>query len=445
MTQLHSAKMYKNRFRIWGWRKHIRFDPDIDTGRVQDVINSRRPEDAGDLRAQEVLLANGQLVDIGRLHQHLRRKRRHKEMPFTIRINQPDIFYISEVIFYSVRSHTFGRYQGKIKGVTDALDLFSKEEPITGRWLRFTDNIKDLMQQQNLREAIVQMRRAPDEVATMVQTEPTALCVNLFMYILKLCSCPAIADSESRQFRLVVKSLLHYTAALLSSGPPGLQTSHPLQTIIKGLATAPDRHLSEIASRAWQVNNQCWAELCCLDSSSLVSKGTVIQWLEKGDQEEKDGMWFTGIIEGILDRTMAKYEAAYGKRDDRCIKALQNKAELIIYTNVARRLDSHLDPRLEELYLQILLRGAQGARRAEALKFLTESHQARGDWEMAEEYARLCLAPMDSNRGKPSSVVLDEEMPGTLPCNEFQEDYMVRGIHHKAGSGESSKVTELDE
>lgn len=416
MTQLHRAKMYKTRFRIWGWRKNIRLDPDIDAGKVQEVINSRRPEETGDLRTRNFLLANGQLVDIGRLQRHLRRKRRNKEMPLTIRVNQPDIFYNSEAIFYSVRSHTLGRYQGKIQGVTDALDLFAREELITGRWLRFTDEIKDLMQQQNLGEAIVQMRRAPDEVATMVKTEPTALFVNLFMYILKLCNCPAITDAESRQFRLVVKSLLHYAASLLFSGSPGRQTSHPLQIIIKGLATAPDSDLSEIAARAWQVTCQSWAELVLLDSSSAVSKGSMIQWLEIGDQGEKDGMWFARIIEGIIDRTMAKYEAAYGKRDIRCIKALQSKAELIVYTNMARRLDCHLDSRLEELYLQILCRGAQGARRADALKFLAESHRARGEWDTAEAYARLCPAPMDSNWEKPSSVVLDEEMPGTLPC-----------------------------
>ncbi|KAK2613171.1 hypothetical protein N8I77_000098 [Diaporthe amygdali] len=432
-----SAKMYKSRFRIWGWRKNIRFDSDIDTGRVQEFINSRRPEDAGDLQAEKVLLANGQLVDIGRLHRHLRRKRRYKDMQLAIRINQPDIFYNSEAIFYSVRSHTLGRYQGKIKGVTDALDLFAREEPITGRWLRFTDEIKDLMQQQNLGEAIVQMRRAPEEVAAMVRTEPTALFVNLFMYILKLCDYPAITHAESRQVRLVVKSLFHYTASLLFSGSPGLQTSHPLQVIIKGLATAPDSDLSEIASRAWMVTCQSWAELVFLDSSSAVSKGSVIQWLEIGDQGVKDGMWFSRIIEGIIDGTMASCEAAYDKRDIRCIEALQSKAELIIYTNMAKRLDYHLDPRLEELYLQILNRGAQGARMADALKFLAESHRARGEWDMAETYARLCPAQMDSNGEKPSSVVL-EEIPSTLPSKELQEDSKIRVNYHEPGSGESS-------
>lgn len=416
MTQLHRAKMYKSKFRIWGWRKNIRFDPDKDTGRVQDVFDSRRSETAGGPWAQEVLLANGQLVDIGRLYRYLRRKRRDKEMPLTIRINQPDIFYNSQAIFHSARSHTLGRYQGKIKSVTDALDLFAREEPITGRWLRFTDEIKDLMQQQNLDEAIIHMRRAPDEVAAMIQTEPTALFVNLFMYIVKLCDCAAITHAESRQVRLVVKSLLHYTASLLFSASPAFQTSRPLQIIIKGLATAPDSDLREIASRAWQVTCQSWAELVFLDNSSAVSKGSVMQSLEEiGDEGEKDGMWFTRIIEGMIDGTVANYEATYGRRDIRCIEALQSKADLIIYTNTVKRLDCHLDPRLEELYLQILTRGAQGARRADALKFLAESHRARGEPGMAEEHARLCLTLMDSNSGKPSSVVLDKETPNTLP------------------------------
>lgn len=428
MTQLHRPKMYKHRFRMWGWRKNIKLDPDTDTGRVQGVILGRRSEDAADLRAQQVLLANGQLVDIGRLHRHLRRKRRNKETPLTIRINQPDMFYNSEAVFYSARSYTLGRYQEKIKGVTDALDLFAREELITGRWLRFTGRIKDLMQQQNLAEAIVQMRRAPDEVAAMVRTEPTALFVNLFMYILKLCNYPAVSHDEEKQTRVVAKSLLHYAASLLFSGSESVHTSHPLQIIIKGLAIAPDADLSEIASRAWLVTCQSWAELVFLDSSSAVSEGSMIQWLELGDQGDRDGMWFSRIIEGIIDRTIAKYEAAYGKYDIRCIETLQSKAELMIYTNKAKQLDCHLDPRLEELYLEILARGAQGARRTDALKFLAESHQARGERDMAEAYVRLCLMPTDSNGEKPSSVLHNEEMPSTLPSKQLQEDSMVRFI-----------------
>lgn len=406
--------MYKSRFRIWGWRKNIRLDSDIDADRVQDVI-SRRTEDASELQAQYFLLPNGQLVDVGRLHRHLRRKRRYKEMPLTPRINQPDVFYNSEAIFYSVRSHTLGKYLGKVNAVTDALDLFTKEEPITGRWLKFTDEIQDLLQRQNLAGAIVQMRRAPDEIAAMVQTEPTALSVNLFMFIVKLCKHPAATHAESRQVRMVVKSLLHFAASLLFPGSPGRRTSHPLQVIIKGLANAPDSDLSDIAARAWTVNNQSWAELVSLDVSTAASEESMIRAIEIGDPGEKDGMWFTRIIEGLIDRTMAKDEATYGKRDTRCIEALQSKAELRIYINGARQRDCHLDPRLEELYLEILDRGAQGARRAGALKFLAESHRGRGELDMAKAYARLCFASMDSNSGEPSSVVLDEEMPGALP------------------------------
>lgn len=387
--------MYKKRFRIWGWRKNIRLDPDIDTGRVQDIINSRRREHAGDPQAEKILLPNGQLVDIGRLHRHLRRRRRYEEMPLTTRINQPDIFYNSAAIFYSARSHTLRQYQGRVKGVTDSVNIFAREELTTARWIRFADELKDLMQQQNLDEAIVQLRRAPDEVAAMVQTKPTALFVNLFMFILKVCDHPAITHTESRQIRLVVKSLLRYAASLLFSSSPGLQTPHPLQIIVKGLATAPESDLCEIAFRAWLVTCQSWAELASLDASPAVCSGTVIQWLETGNEGERDGMWFSKLLEGIVDRTLAKYEAADAKRDIRFIEALHRKAELLIYTNMAKQLDCHLDPRLEGLYLEILDQGAQGARRADALEFLAESYRARGEQDTAEVYAQLCLAHID--------------------------------------------------
>jgi hypothetical protein len=379
---------------MWGWRKNIKFDPDLDTGRVQEIVNNRRQEDVGDPRAQKVLLPSGQLVDIGRLHRHLRRRRQHKAMPLISSIKQPDVFYTIEAIFFSARTHTLSQYQGKINSITDALDLFAKEEPKTGRWLRYTDEIKGHMQQQNLDEAIVEMRRAPDEVAVMVQTEPTALFVNLFMFILKLCNCNSITHDELRQVRLVVQSLLHYAASLLFSDSPGSQTSKPLQNIIKGLATAPESDLTEIASRAWLVTCQSWAELASLDPSSGVSMVALTQWLETGNQGEKDGMWFSRIIGGMVDGTVAKYEAAYGKRDIRCIEALQSKANFLVYINTVKGMDCHLDPRVEKLYLEILVRGAQGALRAGALAFLAESHRARGELGMAEEYERLCIAPM---------------------------------------------------
>lgn len=401
MTQLHRTKTYKHRFRVWGWRKNIKLDPGRETGVVQDLIK------AGDARAQEVILANGQLVDIGRLHQHLRRKRLYKETPVTIRINQPDDYYNSEEIFYSIRLHTLGRYQGKLNRVTDPLDLIGSDELRPSRWHKFTDETKELMQRQNLDELIVHMRRAPDEVANLVQVEPTVLYVMLLMYIIKLCDQDTLAHAQPRQFRLVVKSLFNYAASLLLSRREGMHTSHPLYKIVKGLATAPDGDLSEIASRGYQVTLHAWVEIVLLDSPSVVSKG---------DQGEKDEGWFHGFIEAMVNKTIAEREAKYGKRHIRCIEALQSKTELLIYTNTANRIDSHLDPRLQELYLQILVRGAQGSSRADALKFLAASHRARGELDAAEDYERLLHAPMDSEWEEPSHVLLEEEMPGDLPC-----------------------------
>lgn len=391
-----TAKMYKTRLRAWGWRKYIRLGPGTDTGIVQDVISIRHPEDDGGPPAQKVLLANGQLVDLGRLQQHLRRKRRQRENPLGIRIAQPDAFHLSEAIFYSARSHTVSRYQGRLHGVKDALDIFAGDEPAIGRWLRFTDEIQDLMKKQNLAGAIVKMRRAPDEVAAMIESEPTVLLSNLFMYILKVGNYAAVNHTESRHVKLVVKSLLQYTASLLASGSSGTQTSRPLQTIVNGLATAPESDLGEIASRSWLVILQSCAEVSGLDPSAAVSEGSLVKWLQTGDQGEKDGLWFLEIIQGIIDGTVAKLEAVFGKNDFRCLEGLQRKADLIMYANIARRRPFQLDPRLEEMYLQILERGAQGEQRADALRFLAEIHRARGELGIGEDYSRLRLAPVDN-------------------------------------------------
>lgn len=395
MTQLHRPKVYKTRFRTWGWRKYIRLDPATDTRRVQDVIKSRLPGDAGGPQTKTVRLANGQLVDVHRLQQHIIRKQRYREAPLSIRINQPDVFQHTEAIFYSARSHTLSQYAGRLNDVGDALELFAAEEPIIGRWFRFTDEIQELMKQHNLGGAIVQMRRAPDEVAAMIKTEPTVFLSNLFMYILKVGNYTAIHPTEARHVKLVVKSLLQYAVSLLISGSSGVQFTRQVQTIVRGLATASESDLGEIASRSWLVILQSCAQIAGLDPSAAVAEGSLVKWLQTGDQGEKDGLWFLEIIQGIIDGTVARLEAAFGKRDPRCIEGLERKAGLIIYANMARRRNSHLDPRLEELYLQILERGAKGAQRAGALNFLAESYRARGELGVGEDYARLSVAPTD--------------------------------------------------
>lgn len=395
MTQLHRHKVYKNRFRAWGWRKYIRLDPGTDTRKVQDVIKSRLPEDAGGQQTQTIRLANGQLVDVKRLQQHIIRKRRHREAPLSIRINQPDVFHHTEAIFFSARSHTLSQYTGRLNGVGDALEIFAAEEPVIGRWFRFTDEIQELMKQQNLSGAIVQMRRAPDEVAAMIKTEPTVFLSNLFMYILKVGNYADINPTESRHVKLVVKSLLQYAMSLLISGSSGVQFTRQVQNIVKGLATASETDLGEITSRSWLVILQSCAQIAGLDPSAAVAEGSLVKWLQTGDQGEKDGLWFLEIIQGIIDGTVARLEAAYGKNDFRCIEGLERKAGLIIYANMARRRNSHLDPRLEELYLQILERGAKGAQRAGALNFLADSYRARGDLGAGEDYARLSVVPRD--------------------------------------------------
>ncbi|KAG8163009.1 hypothetical protein KVR01_007487 [Diaporthe batatas] len=394
-----TPKMYKSRFRTWGWRKYITLDPGTDTRKVQDVIKSTLSEDAGGQKTQIIRLANGQLatVDIKRLQQHIRRKRQPqaRQAPLTIRINQPDVFYHTEAIFYSARTHTLSRYEGRLNGTRDTFDIFASEEPIIGRWLRFTDEIQGLMKQQNLSGAIVKMRRAPDEVAAMIKAEPTVLLSNLFMYILKVGHYTAVTPTESTHVRLVVKSLLQYAASLLASSSSGAQATRQLHDIVRGLAAASEGDLGEIASRSWLVILQSCAEISGLDPSAAVAEGSLMKWLASGGQGETDGFWFLDIIRGIVDGTLARLEAAFGRRDFRCIEVLHRKAYLLIYGNTVRRRDFRLDPKLEALYLEMLERGAKGASRAGALRFLAEFYQARGEFSVGEHYAQLSTASMD--------------------------------------------------
>lgn len=361
--------MYKTRFIAWGWRKNIKLTAGLDPKEVQNTPyeDSVRP-------GTQVRLANGQVVDTSRLQKHLRRKRVITTVPLNAVIRPPDSHHVTEAVFAHTRTYVFGRHEKEISNLTEALSIISLDEPSTARWFNFTGGINEAMKENNVSQALVQMRRAPEEIDIMFRSQPSTTICNIFMLIVQLNRYAEVTGADAEQFRVLLKALLKYAASLGFSGALGMPSSHPLPHLMQSLAFVPHSDLHEVAIRAWKVTCQAWAEMAFSNYFSAIGTKSLATWLRVGDQGEMDGMWFFKLIEGIIDEQLVAYEQMFGTRDFRYIDTLQAKAELLSYIDMAKGADCYKDPRVVSLYQQMLAHGAQGGRRTAAVRFLARAN-----------------------------------------------------------------------
>ncbi|KKY34073.1 hypothetical protein UCDDA912_g05950 [Diaporthe ampelina] len=357
--------MFKTRFKGWGWRKNIKLTPGLEPKEVQDTPyeDSVRP-------GTQIRLANGQIVDTSRLQRHFRRKRVYPTVPITAVVRPPDSHHLTEAVFSYTRAYVFGRHESEIRNLTEALSILTIDQPSTGRWFNFTNEINNAMKQNNVSQALVRLRRAPDEVAIMFKSQPSTTLCNIFMLVVQLNSYAEATGADAEQFRVLLKSLLKYAASLGFSGALGVPSSHPLPHLMQSLAVVPHSELNEVAIRAWKVTCQAWAEMVFSNYFAAIGAKSLATWLTVGDRGEMDGMWFFQLIEGIIDEQLSAYQQLFGVRDFRYIESLHGKAELLSFIDMAAGADCYKNPRIIALYQQMLAYGAQGPRRTAALKFL---------------------------------------------------------------------------
>jgi hypothetical protein len=362
--------MFKSRFIAWGWRKNIKLAAGLDPKQVQDT-----PYEDSVKPGTQIRLANGHIVDTSRLQKHLRRKRVCPTVQLAV-VRPPDSHHITEAVFSFTRTYAFGRHEKDINSLTEALSIISLDEPSTSRWFRFTNEINEAMKEQDVGQALVHMRRAPDEIAIMFRAHPSTTICNIFMLIVQLNRYYSEATgADSEQFGVLLKALLKYAASLGFSGALGLRSSHPLPHLMQTLALVPHSELNEVSIRAWKVTCQAWAEMAFSTGSSFSAVGSksLATWLRVGDKGDMDGMWFFTLIEGIINEQLQAFEQLYGKRDSRYLESLQGKADLLSYVDMARGFDCHKDPRIRALYRKMLDYGIQGSQKTAALEFLAKA------------------------------------------------------------------------
>lgn len=404
-----TERSYKRRVAEWGWRKNIQVQDGVDDRAVHEALKSRyvaatdpsteppqppqQNHKTTTTKRSHVRLASGQLVDVDRLAQHVRRKcarasgaEQHRaqqdaapahahtqhaiQLPWTVRT--PEALRLYEVIFVHSRSYTYGRHDN-VSDIRSAAAVLSRDKLAAHRWGQFATSVQAALAEQNLHEALVRMRAAPEEVATIIATQPSNILCSFFMFVLQI-SCWRAADACAvRQFWALLKALFRYGATLARA--EGLRGEHPLMQVLQNLASVPDEEMSEVAFRAWAVTCQAWGTLVSLEgnSSPAVPAACIQRWLDYGDKGDMMEVMFN-----FLDETLKTCDAEHGKTDQRGIKVLYTKTELLTWLLNEQGLDCYTNPSLLLLYQEILDRGAQGQIMGAALDFLAKGREGLG-------------------------------------------------------------------
>lgn len=116
LTAVLRPKMYKQRFRRWGFRKNIRLQEAEDEMDFYELTNARELRQDTAEPSSAVQLASGQVVDLDRLVAHLRRKmlyRRQTQKTITpTYVTPPEELYVCEAVL----DNTWAYLVSKMKG-----------------------------------------------------------------------------------------------------------------------------------------------------------------------------------------------------------------------------------------------------------------------------------------------------------------------------------------
>ncbi|PSR92393.1 hypothetical protein BD289DRAFT_428777 [Coniella lustricola] len=244
----------------------------------------------------EIELATGQVVDLKRLATHLRRKRiqaryyAHKTAAATAMrtVRPPSSFYICEKVLESTRSYIFGRFKESLRTAA-SIDASRTLRPAQRKWNKFLFTIRGpLCSPARFGEALVLMRRAPDELRDLLTAQPAAVLSSLFMFVVCVARCLRSLGTtdEAKQFSGVVRALLRYVAGLTGSATaemsgsgaitegtsaqqqirdsdpagdrPRYTSQHPISQLLNALMRVEDDQLYPLAVQAWKLSCQSW-------------------------------------------------------------------------------------------------------------------------------------------------------------------------------------------
>lgn len=120
-------------------------------------------------------------------------------------------------------------------------------------WDRYTYALAEALETPGrFPDALALLRRAPQELAMMLSSQPIITTSDLCVFIVYLTRPRAYEDAQQkRQFYQVLRSLFKVAAAnhLLLDWPP----EHPMLRIFQGLSRTDDDDLHQLAKEAWKL------------------------------------------------------------------------------------------------------------------------------------------------------------------------------------------------
>lgn len=394
--------MYKSRLKSWGCRKNISLRDGLDSNTVQLALHENQ--------RGHVRLPNGQMVDSSRLAAHIRRRLQGRgpaianhgtaHMPHLRAVQPPNTFYISEAVLFSVRTYILGEYQDTITTAEDLDELRRRGSAGSSKWSRFTYAVKAALNEDRSSHALVLMRQAPEELSLLLHGRPANLLSQLFMFLAHVTRRPFSDEGQRAQFLVVVRSLVTYGESLAAQLQ--LPRAHPLRQLLRALSLpALGRHdLGQLASQAWRLSLSTWDDVVAVPEST----SAIGEWMNYTAVAGLGGL--PADFGATIEQTLRNLEARHGERDERCIKALWMHAEYLSTVDDDRGLDAHLDGRICGIFRELLRRGAEGAPRLVAHRFIADAHRARGEQGLAEENLRSSIDVMRGAFGETEPMVL---------------------------------------
>jgi hypothetical protein len=299
------AKMYKSRFKAWGFKKNIRLRDGEDQDIIQILQGNTSPERSGAPKGN-LLLRDGQLVAHDRLVKHLRRRGEGGASigkPPTIKpIRPPDAIYVSEAVLFQVRSYIRGQWEETIS-TAEQLDMLREERPSGAEWNSLAHGVRYALEQKKVDDALVLMRRAPNVLVDLLEERPPNTLFLIFMSLAYFTCGGILEHAEAAQLLTVVKSLVKYAAVVAAQW--GLPSTHPIRQLLALLCKANEKEMFHLAKKAWFVNCQAWDSLMDQPRSTYC----IGSWIGYGEFNGFDAMPSNlgDVIELTLQRNAAKY------------------------------------------------------------------------------------------------------------------------------------------
>lgn len=379
-----TAKMYKSRFKAWGFRKNIRLKKGEDQELVQLVQENARDSGQPEAQAGNLLLRSGQLVPQDRVVKYLRRRGEGGattgRAPMIRTIRPPDTIYVSEAVLFQVHSFIRGEWEETVS-TAEQLDTLREDHPVDPACNALAHGVRYALEQKKLDHALVLMRRAPTVLAELVERRAPNMLYVFFMSLAYFTFGGHLEGPEAAQFLVVVRYLVNYLAVFIAKDQ-GLPSSHPIRKMLTLLANAGEKEIYQLATKAWLVNCQSWDGLMDNPRSTYA----IAAWISYGEFNGFDAM--PSNLGDIIELTLETNALKYGEYHRRTTHVQQMYSMYLTYRERANGRDPYFNKKIVGVFEDLLRRGPQGLLRADALSWLARASRARGDRDSAERHMR---------------------------------------------------------